>query len=288
MSCVRRDRVLTPGVQRADSHLVHAGWAVRIPDDSAHDALATDLGLVSTVIRMKVGAWWIRLPPWWHTAVRPLPAGCGRAVRASITHNVAGMAPLLALALAAVAIGIVAAVTALLAVGTVALVCLCSVLIHEAGHVAAFRIVLPRDAPGILVVRGPSCHLVRPSGGPSRDAAIVAAGAAAPVLIAAMLLPVATLAPLPVVFAVLVALAHAAALLIPVGDGAALRAALRARRRSEPVVPFEDPVQRSAHSQHQQERRRISPGEGELRHGVEVHAVDAGDERRGESDGGPR
>lgn len=288
MSCVRRDRVLTTGVQRVGGELVHKGWDVSIPDDTAHGALATDLGLVSTVVRVKVGPWWIRLPPWWHSAARSLPAGCGRAVVASMTHNVAGMAPLVVLALISATVGSVTSATAFLALGTVALVCLGSVLIHEAGHVAAFRILLPRDTPGILVVRGLSCRLVRPGGGSARDAAIVAAGAAAPVVVAAMLVPVVALAPLFVAFAVMVALAHAAALLIPVGDGAALRSAMRALRRSEPIVTLEDRVEPDADAHHEQDRRRISPRESELRHRMEVHAVDTRDEGGGESDGGPR
>lgn len=285
MSYVRRDHVLTAGVQHVDGQLVHAGWGVSFPDETA---LARDLGLVSTVIRVRFGSWWLRLPPWWHAAARPLPAGCARAVLASMAHNASGMAPLLVLAVTAAVVGSLTSATALLALGTVALVCLGSVLIHEAGHVAALRILLPRDTPGILVVRGLSCRLVRPSGGSARDVAIVAAGAAAPMLVAVMLLPAVALAPLLVAFAVMVALAHAAALLIPVGDGAALRSAMRAGRRSEPIVTLEDRIEPGADAHHEQERRRISPREGELRHRVEVHAVDAGDERRGEPDGGPR
>jgi hypothetical protein len=278
MNHVRRDRLLTAGVHRIDGHLVHAGLGLAIPDDCAHRALADDLGLVSTRIRVMAGRRTLLLPPWWHSAARPLPASPGRAVLTSIIHNAAGMAPLLALALGAAVLGAGLGSPALVAVGTVAMVCLCSVLVHEAGHVLAFRLLLPRDAPAILVVRGVSCRLVRPSGGTVRDAVVVCAGAAGPLLIAVLLLPAITLAPLLVSFAAMVALAHAAALLIPVGDGAALRDAAREGRRSQPVVPLEDPVQSAAHSHHEKQGRRVSPREGELRHGVEVHAVDAGDE----------
>ncbi len=275
---VQPDFPVTPGVRRVDGRLVHVGLGLAIPDDPDHHALAADLGLISTRTRVTLGRWSFLSPPWWGSAARPLPATRGRAVLASIVHNTAGMAPQLVLALGAVALGGMVASTGLVAVGTVALVCLGSLLVHEAGHVLMFRLLLPRDAPGILVVRGLSCRLVRPSGGAVRDAAIVAAGAAVPMLVATLLLPALAVAPLLVAFCAMIALAHAAALVIPAGDGAALRAALRERRRSQPVVSFEHPVQPTAHGHHEEEGGGISPRPGQLRHGVEVHAVDAGDE----------
>jgi hypothetical protein len=223
------DERLTPGVHREGGDLVHEHLGIRLPDaDDAHD-LAADLGLVSTCLSVGGTRWRMRIPPWLHPLARPLPAGALAATTASIAHNAAGMSLFLVVAAGALTAGWASGSIALTGLATATVVVLISVLVHEAGHVIAYRLLMPRDAPGILVVRGLSCHLVRAAGGHGRDAGIVLAGAIGPVVAAAALVPLYSVASFVVAFAILVAVAHVALLAIPIGDGAALRDLRRAR-----------------------------------------------------------
>jgi hypothetical protein len=220
IDCVEQ---LTSGVRREGDDLVHDALGIRIRNARMVRDLAADLGLVSTRVSVSVARVTTKIPPWLHPAARPLPNGVLGAVAASVIHNAEGMSLILVAATGALAAGWVSGSNALTGLATAGLLILISVLVHEAGHAIAYRLVMPRGATGILVVRGLSCHLVRAKAGRVRDVAIVLAGAIAPNVVAAALLPLYPIAPFTVAFAILVALAHIAALALPVGDGASLR-----------------------------------------------------------------
>lgn len=226
---ISRDKRLTPGVRSEGGYLMHERLGIRLPDADETEDLAQDLGLVSTVLRVQGQRWRIQIPPWLHHCARPLPPGVLAAAKASIVLNTRGMSLFLLFAASASVAGWLSGSIVLTGLAAAAFVILVSVLVHEVGHVIAYRLLMPRDAPAILVVRGLSCHLVRSTGGPGRDAVIVLAGAIAPVVAAATLLPLYNLASFVVAFALLVALAHVAVLAIPIGDGAALRCLGRGR-----------------------------------------------------------
>jgi hypothetical protein len=208
---------------------VHDGLGIRISDARHAFDLTTDLGLVSVRISLSVAGVTIAVPPWLHPAARPLPDGVLHASAASVSQNAAGMSILLVPAAGALVAGWASGSVALAGMATAGLVILVSMLVHEVGHVVAYRLLMPRDAPGILVVRGMSFHRVRVTAGRVRDRVIVLAGAVAPNLVVAALSPLYPMAPFTLAFAILVALAHIAALALPVGDGASLRGVPRTR-----------------------------------------------------------
>src|SRR3954447_16955836 len=58
--------------------------------------------------------------------------------------------------------------------------------------------------------------------------------------------------------------------------------------RLQPVDAPEEAVEREAQDEHHRNRRRVAEAPVELGHVAEVHAVDAGDQRRNGDDRGPR
>lgn len=184
---------------------------------------AASLGLCSDELLVCFGSRSWRMPPWFTTGAKVLPAGVVAAALASLRHFGAGMGLLLGVLGGALVIGIVTGYLGLAAVAIMGLVLLGSVLVHELGHVLAYRVLIGRRAPAVLVVRGASCRLVRLSGATTPDAVVIAAGSLAPVVAALPLWFLFAQAPVLVILATLVALGHVVGLLIPVGDGAALR-----------------------------------------------------------------
>ena len=184
---------------------------------------AASFGLCSDELHVGVGTRSWRMPPWFTTGAKPLPAGVVAAALASVRHFGAGMGLILGGFCGALVIGIATGSLGLAALAIMGLVLLGSVLVHEVGHVLAYRILIGRRAPAVLVVRGASCRLVRLSGARASDAVVIAAGSLAPVLAALPLWSLFAHAPALVILATLVALGHVVGLLIPVGDGAALR-----------------------------------------------------------------
>ncbi|KHL01149.1 hypothetical protein LK10_17040 [Sinomonas humi] len=126
-------------------------------------------------------------------------------------------------------IGVVTGLHSLVAVATGGLLFALAVLVHEAGHVVAYRALAPLDAPAIFVVRGMRCHLVRMRLVPVSDGAVALAGPLAPAAMAIFFVPllfadrVAPWLPL-VCFAWLaLALSHALCAALPFGDGTTIR-----------------------------------------------------------------
>jgi hypothetical protein len=192
---------------------------------------ALELGLVSQRLTLGVGGQRVGLPPWFTPSTIALPPGTVAAALATLRHQATGMAPLLAAAVGALSAGLVSASSGLIAPAALGLLLLGSVLIHELGHVVAYRALFGRSAPALVVVRGASCHVVRRADDSGADVAVVVAGGLAPALVAVAALPFAGVAPYPVLLGALVAVGHLAALALPFGDGASLRAISAARRR---------------------------------------------------------
>jgi hypothetical protein len=184
---------------------------------------AAAFGLCSDELLVSIGTRAWRVPPWFTTGAKPLPAGVFAAALASLGHFGAGMGLFLCALGGALVIGVATGYLGLAAVAIMGLVLLGSVLVHEVGHVVAYRLLMGRRAPAVMVVRGASCRLVRLTGTSARDAAVVVAGPIAPVVAALPLWVLFPVAPVPVLLVTLVALGHVVGLVLPAGDGAALR-----------------------------------------------------------------
>jgi len=222
-------RALAPGALLRDGIAEHTVLGCAAPAASPE---AAELGLVSVRLEVVVGARRVPVPPWVTPASVPLPRGVLRAVVATVGQVTSGMAPLLAAAAAALTTGAATGSPGVAGSGALALLVLASVLVHEVGHVAAYRILYGPTAPALFVVRGAACRLVRRADDGRSDVAVVVAGALAPAAVAVAALPLAAGAPVAVLLGGLVALGHVAALALPFGDGASLRAIIRARREA--------------------------------------------------------
>lgn len=238
-------RVVSAGARVRDGVVEHAGLGCSAPVGSL-DAL--ELGLVSHRPELSVGARRLPLPPWLTAASIALPPGVGRAILGTLRHQATGMAPLLGASVAALVAGVATASLGLGGVAGLALALLVSVLVHELGHVVAYRVLFGATAPAFVVVRGAACHIVRRADDSRADVAVVVAGGAAPVVVVLFAaVPLAAAAPYPLFLGALIAVGHLAALALPFGDGASLRriaAASRRRarldatsRRRPPVAP---------------------------------------------------
>jgi len=221
-------RRVTDGARLRSATVAHPGLGCSAPVGSLE---ALELGLVSQRAALSLGARRLDLPPWFPSAPIPLPHGIGAAALATLRHQASGMAPLLLAAVATLLVGLASASSGLAAPAALALLVLVSVLVHELGHVVAYRALFGRAAPALVVVRGASCHVVRRADGSRADGAVVIAGGAAPALVALASLPLVGVAPYPVLLGALIALGHVAALALPFGDGASLRSISAARQR---------------------------------------------------------
>lgn len=153
---------------------------------------------------------------------RELPVGLGRALGAAVvafarTHGIViGVLAALVAGAAVLGLAVVAHGIALLALGLLATV------VHELGHVAAYRMLSPR-APAVLESELLRAALHREPLTPRADRAVTLAGPLAPLLIVAALVPFAGALPAELVGAAVVAVAHAASMLLPTADRRAWR-----------------------------------------------------------------
>jgi biotin transporter BioY len=111
------------------------------------------------------------------------------AVIQSFVHNLLGMKRW---AVATVVLFVLATVLGLpsfTAIGIALLLFFASILVHEAGHVAAFRLVSTAGHVGVLVSRGARCYLVRGVLSRRHEALITISGPIAPFLASTFLLP---------------------------------------------------------------------------------------------------
>ncbi len=221
-------RVVTPGAQTDGGVVIHPGLACAAPAGSRE---ALELGLESERIEIVIRGRAVGSLPWLTSAAIPLPHGSAAAVRATLAHQATGMAPLLLAGALTLAAGLASGEVGVAGLAMAALLVLASVLVHELGHVIAYRRLFGATAPALVVVRGAACHVVRRADDSPADVAVVVAGGAAPVVVSLAALPLAPVAPAPVLFGALIAVGHLAALALPFGDGASLRAIGRERRR---------------------------------------------------------
>jgi len=135
---------------------------------------------------------------------------------------------LIALALAGASI--IAGLPSLMALAAGVLIFFAVVLVHEIGHVLVYRLAAGSSSPGHLVSRGATCHLVRPPLRPWADAAVALGGPLAPLMVALLMLPVFSAAPVLCSAWWAVSLGHVFALVFPRGDGATLRSIVAEQR----------------------------------------------------------
>lgn len=219
-------RITRSGVGEADGFLECPALGLRIPES---DPEAVALGLCSDELFVHVAGRRWRLPPWFTTRSRRLPSGVLAAAGMCLRFFAAGMGLIGAVLAAALLVGVCAGFLALIALSLTGLALIGSVLVHELGHVLAYRILVGRTAPAVLTVRGASCRVVRLSGRRSADLRVVLAGPFAPLVAASLGWPLFALAPAAVLMVTLIAAGHVAGLALPAGDGATLRAIIRGR-----------------------------------------------------------
>lgn len=124
------------------------------------------------------------------------------------------------------------------------LLVLLATIVHEAGHAVIFRALAGPAPPALLVGRGLLMHLVRPVLTPRRDLAVIVAGPLAPTVAGLLAAPLLVHQPYAGLVWTVVAVVHALALLLPIGDGANLRAWWRGQvtvRRGPAHVPGRPP-----------------------------------------------
>jgi hypothetical protein len=108
---------------------------------------------------------------------------------------------------------------------------LISLALHECGHVLAYRLLAGRAACAITVRTTTRLRVVRKVLRPRKDILVTLAGPLTPMITPLLLAPWAQQVPLHLAAALAVAMAHMFQLLLPFGDGAAFRAAVRSTRQ---------------------------------------------------------
>jgi hypothetical protein len=157
-----------------------------------------------------------------------LPSGVLAATASVAVRVLRGLWAGASVGVLAVVLGVPMQATVMWGAGVLVLAVVPSIVVHEVGHVIAYRLLCGRAAPALLVVRGIDVRLIRRAGRRRHDAVIAASGGLAVLASAALVVP-ATLGSLPGVALVwmFVGLGHVAALAVPVGDGLTLWRALR-------------------------------------------------------------
>ncbi len=219
-------RIARSGVIEADGFLECPALGLRI---RASDPDAAGFGLCSDEVFLRVAGRSWRVPPWFTTRSRRLPAGVLPAAVMCLRHFATGMGLIGAVLATALVVGVCAGSLAAIALALAGFALIGSVLVHELGHVVAYRILIGRTAPAVLTVRGASCRVIRLAGRPSSDAWVVLAGPLAPLVVALSSWPLFALAPSAVLLVTLIAIGHVVGLVLPVGDGVTLRAIARGR-----------------------------------------------------------
>jgi hypothetical protein len=217
-----------PGVVHRDTHSESV--------ERARHAL--DLGLASAAATLRHGKsgslqQLLRIAPLPATVSAPVAYGLAGAVRQAATLMGRKLGwPLLGAATTWFGLELAEQpVLALLA--SLVFVILLSMLIHEFGHVVAFR-ALNSGAPALFSARVGRFRLIRNALPRSHDIAVTSAGPAAPLLLPVLLLPGYSWFPLQFWISIAVALSHLCLLIRRDGDGAMLRKALHERQSQRP------------------------------------------------------
>lgn len=236
--------ILTGGaVDRCDA-VTHPDLGIEVPRDSPRfieDLL--EMGLASEA--RESGVWGLLFGRSLSRA-HVMPRGAGSSASSAAVHWAKGQVRWLVLASASVVVGVFSGLFSLVALAVAWALFAVSVLVHELGHIVAYRVLAPEDAPAIFVVRGMRCHVIRRRLTPVSDIAVALAGPMAPGIVSiflmslllmslllAPLLGLEAAGPLPTLtFGAWLALAasHAISAALPFGDGATIREGWRLAR----------------------------------------------------------
>ncbi|WP_018133629.1 hypothetical protein [Acaricomes phytoseiuli] len=151
-----------------------------------------------------------------------LKSGLFPAIAQSVIHNALGLGRTLAGLVTLTITGLVLNISSFVAISAATALFFLSVLVHEAGHVAALRYVAPTET-GVLVSRGWTFHLVRPTLNYRQEIAVITTGPLAPLIATIIFIPALIISPPIFYFWLALGLGHALLLLAPIGDGANLR-----------------------------------------------------------------
>ncbi|MEA5454629.1 hypothetical protein SPF06_07830 [Sinomonas sp. JGH33] len=162
---------------------------------------------------------------------KALPGGWVPSVAAALVHYGLSMSRVVGLLGLVFAAGLGTGATSLAGLALGGLLLVGSALVHELGHVVAYRLAGGPGAPAIAVAKGMKCHLVRRRLSPRRDLLVAAAGPLAPGLLVLPAVPLVWIAPLAFAAWIAIALGHALCALCPVGDGLTIWVALAQLRR---------------------------------------------------------
>lgn len=212
---------LTSGVRLVDDGYLFAEAGIFV--SSHHPRLRSELldaGFASEISS-----------PWWRSrsfAIVLAPDVSAAPLR-SLIHNLRGMLRTIIILVFLTTLSITFNNVGTLGICIAAAIFLASILLHEAGHVFAFRFVAPRRY-AILVSAGLRCHMVRPALEGWREITVVIAGPIAPMLPTIGFLLYARSATFVVYVWGAIALGHVLLLLIPIGDGANLHLAIFHRK----------------------------------------------------------
>jgi hypothetical protein len=231
MSSEHKGLILTEGVQENGGMFVFEALGCAISaeeDDYVSILLAT--GFASEPTRFSVA--WIDYLLHSRSRASLLRTSMVQAILHSIRHNALGMARWWVVIVLCGSVGALAGLPSLAAIAVAAALFLVSILVHEAGHVAAYRHVAGARAAAVVVSAGARCFLIRPVLSGRAERWVVISGPVAPLLVAIALIPLSPLAA-PLFWSWLaIALGHALLLAFPVGDGVNLRLTFRRAARN--------------------------------------------------------
>lgn len=199
------------------------------------DDLALDLdsdsarwhGLVSTDVGIRLGQRIVWLPSLFSASGRRVPHGIVRGLLGAAAHYAIGMMPIVSLLAILVPLSFLSGSALFSWLGITAAILLLSTIVHEAGHLLAYRALMGTKAPAIAVASGANCRIVRLRGSSSKDVVVLLSGPLAPLIVSAAFIPWWSFAPGLVLFAVMIGIGHASTAALPFGDGAAIRDILR-------------------------------------------------------------
>lgn len=225
MRWIAAELIPAEGIRRGPEGWVNPALGLRVPAGLPGGA---DLVLRYAMAgeRVVLRAAGRRVPLWWHRRSRRLPASVARTTLSAALQLVVAMAPWLAAAAGSAVAGWLTGFGSLTATGLVVAMIVLSVVVHELGHVVAFRLL--SSAPAWLVTTATSAALVRPRH--PREWMVVLAGPLAPLALAAAAAPVVAFSPPSWWGWLAIAAGHLLSLAFPVGDGESLRAVLRRTR----------------------------------------------------------
>ncbi|PPH21730.1 hypothetical protein C5D47_09320 [Rathayibacter toxicus] len=168
--------VVTPGVVRVgDGYFCESLCCAVSVRELDYEQKMLDYGMASEPPRRGLfGALWPR------SRAVLMPHSIPAAVVRSLLHNSMGMLLWWCASLALILVGLVSTVPSFIALGVALILFFSAVLIHEVGHVVAFRLRAGPWTTGVLVSRGVRCYMVRPAINRAHECLVILAGPCAP------------------------------------------------------------------------------------------------------------